>query len=241
MEHKILTFLMAKDCVNLENIQILLNQGINSENLWIISAVPIKTQDKTIFDVSQHNIVVDIDQKLPIGTRVGKSINRALTKFNLVDFTHFLKIDSDIKLNPGALNKLLAAKRPIAGPDSCMLIEMDTFRKVFNSKWSESPDDGDYMVLLPYALGLISRKWLPVDASYEHDPIPANRIFIDGQCCRSFGVPLWYAIYYSFKHRRFSFLRGWLHGGLEEEWFAPMTRRRMALLPNIIAKIKHEE
>jgi hypothetical protein len=215
----ILTLVITKDYIDPENMRMLQEQNI-TQDIYIVSAVPVDAVD---------NIVVDVDQSLPLGVRMGISINKALGCFDLNRYSHILKIDGDVSLCPGVIQRLLSLDEPICGTGNCLLVKVPFFIEVHKERWGECQGEDQYMILLPFALGLIDwYQFKPIEGiNYPYVPHSDREMRANGETERAFGLPFIYALHYTVLCRNINYLLGWLSSSYKKAWFADLLRRRV--------------
>jgi hypothetical protein len=215
----ILTLVITKDYIDPENMRMLQEQNV-AQDIYVVSAAPINIK---------NNIVVKVNQNLPLGFRMGKSINIALEKFSLDKYSHILKIDGDVKLYPNTLDKLLALGKPFVGVGNCLLIDMQLFLKLFKGKWGDCPAEDTFMLSLAFAVGVVDWYMFSPIEGYEHNfkPYSDRELYRFGEYERSLGYPLLYALYYTLLCRKIIYLVGWLNSSYKKAWFADLLRRRV--------------
>ncbi|MEM0376187.1 MAG: hypothetical protein QXI90_00220 [Thermofilum sp.] len=152
-EARILTFFLTRDASTFdrENYERVRKQVGVKQDVYVVSAAPIQVEG---------NIVVPVPQHLPLPVRIGITINAALRRFDLSRYTHFFKVDSDVKLPPDYLLELLSRRAPVAGRGLALLISVKFLKEQLGGKYPVSYCDDGYISALSVASG-----WWPPEYS----------------------------------------------------------------------------
>ncbi|MCS7104163.1 MAG: hypothetical protein NZ954_01175 [Thermofilaceae archaeon] len=147
MKAKVLTFFLTKDAstFNVENFERVKKQIGVIQSIYVVSAAPVPVG---------NNVVVPVPQHYPLPVRIGITINRALEEFDLSEYTHLFKVDSDVKLPRDYLSNLLSKNKPVAGRGVALLISTDFLRKQLSGKYPVSYCDDGYISALSIAEGV---------------------------------------------------------------------------------------
>lgn len=156
MRQRVLTLYLTRDVstFNLENFRSVCNQVFVKQDIYVVSADPIRLEGLAL---PVRNLVVPVKSTWPVQIRVAYSFNVALLLLrkrgiSLEDFDYIFKVDGDVRLPEDYLYNLISQKPLAGGFGAALLMSTKFFKHILGGRYPINYCDDGYIIAYAIAL-----------------------------------------------------------------------------------------